>query len=135
MENKATDKEIKKALERCTSIAYRGVCKDCAYVKFKMTDQGCLTPMLKDVLDLVNRLEKDRVEIDNFARAICGERLLKGKKVADFEDLQEYIKKQKSEAVKEFAERLKAVSHPYADTQMVFELQIDNLVKEMVGEE
>lgn len=39
----------------------------------------------------------------------------------------------KSEAVKEFADRLIAVSHPYADTQMVFEIQIKNLVKEMVG--
>ena len=59
MENKATDKEIKKALGYCTSVAYRGVCKDCAYVKFKMTDEGCLTPMLKGVLDLINRLEAE----------------------------------------------------------------------------
>ena len=41
----------------------------------------------------------------------------------------------KSEAIKEFAERLKAVSHPYADTQIVFELQIDNLVEEMAGDD
>ena len=40
----------------------------------------------------------------------------------------------KAESIKEFAKRLKAVSHPYADTQIVFELQIDNLVKEMVGD-
>ena len=59
MENKATDNEIKKALGYCTSVAYRGVCKDCVYMKFKMTDQGCLTPMLKDVLDLINRLEAE----------------------------------------------------------------------------
>ena len=47
----------------------------------------------------------------------------------------EAINHAKSESIKEFAERLKAVSHPYADTQIVFELQIDNLVKEMVGDE
>ena len=52
----------------------------------------------------------------------------------DFELLKQEKSVVKAEAVKEFAERLKAVSHPYADTQMVFELQIDNLVKEMVGE-
>lgn len=45
------------------------------------------------------------------------------------------VKKEvEAEAVKEFAERLISVSHPYGDTQMVFELQIRNLVKEMVGE-
>lgn len=47
--------------------------------------------------------------------------------------IQECCEEAQAEAVKEFAERLKAVSHPYANTQMVFELQIDNLVKEMVG--
>ena len=46
-------------------------------------------------------------------------------------DLEEKLSQAKSEAYREFAERLKAVSHPYADTQMVFELQIDNLVKEL----
>ena len=45
------------------------------------------------------------------------------------------IEAAKSEAIKDFAKRLKSVSHPYADTQMVFELQIDNLLKEMVGDE
>lgn len=50
-----------------------------------------------------------------------------------FADIGKMYSEVRAEAVKEFAERLKAVSHPYADTQMVFELQIDNLVKEMVG--
>lgn len=44
------------------------------------------------------------------------------------------IQKIKAEVIKRFAERLKAVSHPYADTQMVFVLQIDNLVAEMTEE-
>ena len=47
----------------------------------------------------------------------------------------ETAKSIKAEAYKEFAERLKEISHPYADTQMVFELQIDNLLKKMVGED
>ena len=50
-----------------------------------------------------------------------------------FESEEEFKAKVKFEAIKEFAERLKAISHPYAPahTQVIFESQIDNLVKEM----
>ena len=41
------------------------------------------------------------------------------------------IKSAKSEAIKEFAERLKATSHPCGDTYIVYGDRIDNLVKEM----
>ena len=41
----------------------------------------------------------------------------------------------KAEAVKEFAERLKAISRPCGGTYMVFGEQIDNLVKEMTEKE
>lgn len=69
---------------------------------------------LKEALDLINRqkaeiarLQKTQDDIDNFARDLCEERVLKGKAIADFEDLQEYIRKEKSEAIREFSEKLK----------------------------
>lgn len=126
MENKATDKEIKKALERCTSVAYRGVCKDCVYMKFKMTDEGCLTPMLKDVFSLINRQE---VEIEGLR--------------SNLDVVNHTISYFKSEAVKEFAELsikriCEQVSAPTPSESYIVEKCIetlDNLVKEKVGEE
>lgn len=60
---------------------------------------------------------------------LVGDALVYTKTLEDYDKLLHDIS---AEAIKEFAERLIAVSHPYADTQIVFELQIDNLVKEMM---
>lgn len=54
----------------------------------------------------IARLQQTQDDIDNFARSLCEERVLKGKAIADFEDLQEYIRKEQSKAVKEFADQL-----------------------------
>ena len=85
----------------------------------------------------VERLKKNETDIDNFCRGLCKERMFNGNAVAKFEDLQSYINKVKSEAVKEFAERLKDMSEHFWQEKenFVSEEQIDNLVKEMVGED
>ena len=125
-----TDKEIIKALEYC---------KDCS------------ANLNVEIIDFINRqqaeiekLQKNQDDIDNFARCICKERMLKGKSIANFDDLQEYIRREKSEAIKEFTERLKnkikTECNPYGkptfdyDTSLAIMRYIDNLVKEMVGE-
>ncbi len=56
----------------------------------------------------IERLQKDSKDIDDFARNICKERLLQGKAIADFDSLRKYVKTQKAEAVKEFAEKVQA---------------------------
>lgn len=76
----------------------------------------------------IERLQKTQSDIDNFARELCKERMLKGKAIADFEDLQEYIRKEKSEAIREFAERLKK---RFLVIPLIVVQEIDNLVKEM----
>ena len=53
----------------------------------------------------IKKLKKDCTDIDKFARDICKERVLNGNTIASFEDLQTYIKKQKSETIKEFVEK------------------------------
>ena len=70
-------------------------------------------------------------------------RMLNGNAIASYEDLQNYIQQEKSEAVKEFAERLKEKS---GKVEMVCsgalvqrdytisEKTLDNLIKEMVGD-
>ena len=54
----------------------------------------------------IARLQQTQNDIDNFVRSLCEERVLKGKAIADFEDLQEYIRKEQSKAVKKFADQL-----------------------------
>ena len=102
-----TDNEIIKALECCVNNQYCWLCI------LKDREDDC-HDILKSALDLINRQKAEiarlravQGSIDNFARDLCKERLLKGKAIADFEDLQEYIRKEKSEAIREFAEKLK----------------------------
>lgn len=75
--------------------------------------------VLSNALDLINRT---RAENERYKGVI---KLLE-KDVADA----------KSEAYKEFAEGLKEISREHSETnaRIVYELQIDNLVKERVGE-
>lgn len=144
-----TYEKIIKAIKACVEIED---CSQCPYKNNNLLDTSCFSKLFKETLDLINhqraeieRLKKIGTEADNFARAICNERMLKGKPVADYEDLQEYIKKAKAEAIKEFAERLKEESSIECDVSMGFGrpcyedaipiIAVDNLVKEMVGDE
>lgn len=119
-----TDNEIIKALECCGCDNYQ--CDNCPYAYKTCT-------VYKDSIDLINRqkaeierLREETAELidDRYATQLLCHLI---KKEDDTRNV-------RSDAIKEFAERLIAVSHPYADTQMVFEIQIKNLVKEMVGE-
>ena len=123
-----TDKDIIKALEICRNE--NGMCSDCPY-----SDDytNCNTRIAKDVLDIINRqkaeverLREETAELidDRYATQLLCHLI---KKEDDTRNV-------RSDAIKEFADRLISVSHPYADTQMVFEIQIKNLVKEMVGD-
>ena len=92
----------------------------------------------------IERLEKIEIEIDDFCRRLCRMRMLNGSAIASYEDLQNYIQEEKSEVVKEFADRLKnkikTECNPYGkptfdyDTSIAIMRYVDNLVKGMVGE-
>ena len=94
----------------------------------------------------IERLKKTEIEIDDFCRRLCRMRMLNGNVIASYEDLQNYIQEEKSEAVREFVDRLKEKISDYCnivsdegeyvgyDCADVIDC-IDNLVKEMVGEE
>lgn len=131
-----TDKDIIKALECCIggdiSKSQYEVCADCPF----FYEGNCTDRVHEQALALINR---QQAEIERYERENKSKfdkwKILDERTKERYADLYETAKGVvRAEAVKEFAERLKAVSHPYADTQMVFELQIDNLVKEMVGE-
>lgn len=129
MAEKLTPEEIKKALECCVSGKN---CEECSL--------NCKAPTSKDILDLINRqqAEIERLEKENERYA----ELEQGCYVTGYKNI-------KSEAIKEFAERLKdtlatevTVEYEIADGffKDFFDItetfiEIDNLVKEMVGEQ
>ena len=152
-----TDKEIIKAIEYCKNNEDNG-CRGCV---FYGNEKGtCIDELISNALDLINRqqaeieyFKKEHIEVDNFARNICKERLLQGKAIADFDSLRKYVNSQIAEAIKEFAKRLKAESVYIGIDADCFictdvgewktwetvgewcEETVDNLVKEMVGED
>ena len=141
-DKKLTDKDVVEGLERCISTTTAKACAGCPFNKQNLCDEDQWV-LERYALDLIKRqqvesekLQRNQDDIDNFARDICKERLLKGKTIANFDDLQEYLRKEKSKAVKEFAEKLK---EKYFDTVLYGKIvtvnAIDNLLKEMVGEE
>lgn len=81
----------------------------------------------------IERLEKTEIEIDDFCRRLCRMRMLNGNAIASYEDLQNYIHEEKSEAVKEFVNKLKEKVYSVYSIRDLHKT-IDNLVKEMEGE-
>jgi hypothetical protein len=146
-----TDNEIVKALECCAS-GDDGCEKGCPL-------QGkCISPIrgseqiMQNALDLINRLQEENERL-NFVRTKdqmryqektsrqaetnCALYDLHDKAIKEVKELEVKLKTAKSEAYKEFAERLKE-KYGYYDWEnkcIVYpEDEIDNLLKELVGE-
>ena len=132
-----TDNEIIKAYELC--FAERGTSYTCAVCPYHQFGELCKVNRDKDALDLINR---QKAEIERLQQSLDAT-------IAGQESLQKYISKVKAEAIKEFAERLKdilavevTVEYEIADGffKDFFDItetfdEIDNLVKEVVGED
>lgn len=122
-----SDNDIKKALECCIADnASR--CGECAYIGIVGC---CFKKMMPDALDLINRqqAEIERLQKDN--EYILMQHKFDRRPNGDCWN--DVIEKAKSEAIKDFAERLNKHS-VYVDDYdcfMVSTESIDNLVKEM----
>ena len=122
-----TDNEIIKALECCIPNNMEK-CLVCPFHRECIKEDK--NYLAEYALDLINRqkAEIERLTVpkelidDDFCGVVC-------------EFAEELIKKAKAEAIKEFAERLKEKERPTFPLAMVIDVcEIDNLVKEMVGE-
>ena len=121
-----TDNDIIKALECCGCDNYQ--CDKCPYAYKTCT-------VYKDSLDLINRqkAEIERLrecpkcvyEYDGEMTEFCVKAPCPNYKTAD---------EIRSEAIKEFAERLKETKFKHGNDFMVYADSIDTLVKEMVGD-
>ena len=112
-----TDNEITKALDICSHLE---ACADCPFGSLEGTDK-CMHTLLLNALDLINRQKAEIERLKSLDMQI---------------EVSEKIEKEiKSEAIKEFAKRLrKDACRPYV-VQVVTGESIDDLVKEMVGEQ
>ena len=144
-----TDEQVIKALE-CCDIEQTDCWQcslqnkwDCHFILRKITldlinrKDKALKFSAKEIVDLKIKVEQERAEIDRLRKVLenSGEIC----KSCD-EKYTEKIKRAKADAIKEFAERLKkkAGIFPYHYKGLIKAVtveKIDNLVKEMVGDE
>lgn len=122
-----TDNEIRKALACCSS----NDCEHCDYeIREDTKTLKCNDNLMRDALDLINRINakierKDKI-LDSYAF-----------QYGTVTDRDAIIKATKAQAVKEFAERVKLEFY-YEFEELIPSImadKIDNLVKEMVGEQ
>ena len=115
-----TDNEIKKALEWHSNDETH--CSGCPYEEHSVTHY-CVDMVIQDTLDLINRQQADN------------ERLKKILEEADV-NYNKCAKRFYKEGVKEFAERVKMAFYYEFDEIIpsIMADNIDNLVKEMVGD-
>ena len=136
---KMTDNEIIKALECCSNY------NDCDKCNFEPKDNkkktiGCCLEIMKNALDTITRQQAEIERLKECPKCVyeydgeITEYCVQGP-CSNFKTVEQV----KSEAYKEFAERLKDRSDSRFDySELVFEISegdIDNLVKEMVGED
>ena len=120
-----TDAEIIKALEYHKDESNK--CRDCAYGKGK----GCSLKLAEDTLDLINRQKAEIERLKGYNKNLQIANTALSNEILDI----------KAEAIKEFAERLKANNVRFCcecgeriNTTPLIGALIDNLVKEMAGE-
>lgn len=126
MDKKLTDKEIIKALESEIHLAEYVDSDYCSNVNLEI---------IKSALDLITR---QQAKIEEFMKETAVTTLIDDAVVytPTLEDYNKFKKKFKSEVVKELAERLKKKGYYATHCENVVNmLSIDNLVKEMVGDD
>lgn len=132
-----TDEEIVRALECCISTTTGEACVGCPFNKQKVCDKDQWA-LERYALDLINRQKAELADNERLNKKVD--------KLSEVlsDTIKIRYKKAKVEAYKEFAEKLKLHSYIMSDESqtgiinrysVVTVNQIDNLLKEMVGEE
>lgn len=130
-----TDNEIMQALKCCSVFD----CDSCPLCSYGDTSVVCSGYLYGEIIDLINRqrAEIERLKEENKKLNLMVESIDDYMNPLPFKtDFDNAIETAKSEAVKEFVERLKKVWFDigYESPDVDFEDFIDNLVKGMVGD-
>lgn len=136
-----TPDEIKKALKCCKQPVGSGSCNKCPFdyqriKKLGATDKSCTQLMFDCVLEYINQLE---AEVESITEKFECQQQVYSDLHYIIQSHAEEIKIVKSEAIKEFAEKLKGkLFYECGDINFSETCEIrrivDNLVKETVGE-
>lgn len=135
-----TDNEIIKALECCSK--HHNTCGTCCPMDSICNNvRDCLITLSKNALDLINRQNAEIERLEKkantpFAKFTFDDNKLKEIVADAIGNIEFNLNSVKSEAIKEFAERLKENCYTYSDicgyqSTVVDVNQIDNIVKEM----
>ena len=128
-----TDNEIIKALECCSMDNVKD-CDCCPYNEIQ-TKTYCANELIKDALDLINR---QKAEIERLRNTVNTDFLTVTEKL---KLSQSEIGDIRAEAIKEFAERLKAsqtITRHSQEGQCVYEYDdelIDTIAEKLIGKE
>ena len=132
MTPKLTDEQIIKALECCSkdrALTTKDCLHECPYFNVLNCQRNCM----RDALDLINRLQAENERLKETNKNMSA--YVKGNNWG-LVSFVEFCNNLKAEAYKEFAEKLKERSHRcfMGADKAVTVSNIDNLLKEMVGE-
>lgn len=123
-----TDEQIIKALKYCNTDVRENTCPKCAFYK----KHRCSTLMLNAVSDLINR---QKAEIENLKVELKAMRGAANSYKLENERLLQKLQQAKSEAKKEFAEKIKQreriMKYDLFPKYAVSVKDIDDIVKEM----
>lgn len=111
------EKDILKALE-----CHQSARPNCAECPFHKRPEDCLESLQRDALELIKSQQTEIKRLNTNMDSMVAEH-------------SRLIANAKSEAIKEFAERLKGESELVIPYRLVSVDEIDNLVKEMTGGE
>ena len=108
-----TDEQIIKALECCGNIV-DSTCKECTY--HETYNASCVVRLMRDALDLYNR-QKAEIEALQFS----------------VQQLSGFISNAKSETIKEYKEKVKAIIMDKGIYPVVVKNALNEAEKELVG--
>lgn len=139
------DNDIIRALECCASSNYPEDCADCFYIGCT-SEKGCVVEMMSDALDLIKRQQAEIERLKSILIKFLDEINIFGNKhnidTTNFslipileEEKNNLVKQIKSEARKEFAERLHKELDFCAYDADEMRGVINNLLAEMDGKE
>lgn len=124
------DKDIIKALELCINNDILE--KNCDSCPYRQKCAMCMDDLMRDALDLINRLQAENENYSHNIKKLTEENLILSQKRANMFEILKSNEKGRIRGIKEFADRLKSLIRYSTPLDRVC---IDNLVKEMVGEE
>ena len=134
-ENQMTDKEIKKALECCAELNYiewhkgMNICRHHCPYKANCYDKEKNINMIKDALDLVNRQQADKEQLEKDKEKLA---ISYANAVAKNLDIKENaIKKIANSFVKKLRERGIGI---YPASYVIDIFEFENIIKEVLGE-